>query len=45
MVSDRKIVMGISHRVLCETKFGFGGHLGRGAEPPETLIKKKNVLL
>ena len=39
MVSDKKIFMGISHRVLCKTKFGCGGHLGRGSEMTVTLLE------
>jgi hypothetical protein len=29
VVSKEKIFMWISHRVLCEAKFGYGGHLDR----------------
>ena len=32
MVSDKNILMGISHRVLCSIKFGCGGHLGRRSQ-------------
>jgi hypothetical protein len=35
MVSDKKIVMGITQRDLCKIKFGCGGHLGRRSEMPE----------
>jgi hypothetical protein len=40
MVSDKKIFMGISHRVLCWIKFGCGGHLGRCSEMPDTIWKR-----
>ena len=40
MVSDKKIVMGISHRVLCLIKFGCGGHLGRCSEMPDTILEE-----
>jgi hypothetical protein len=39
MVSDKKIFMGISHRVLCLIKFGSGGHLGRRSEMPDTILE------
>jgi hypothetical protein len=39
MVSDKKIFMRISHRVLCEIKFGCGGHLGRRSEMPDTILE------
>jgi hypothetical protein len=35
MVSNKKISIGISHRVLCKIKFGCGGHLGRRSEMPD----------
>jgi hypothetical protein len=35
MVSDKKIFMGISHRVLCLIKFGCGGLLGRRSDMPD----------
>jgi hypothetical protein len=35
MVSNKKIFMGISHRVLWYNKFGCGGHLGRRSEMPD----------
>ena len=38
MVSD-KIFMRISHRVLCEIKFGCGGHLGWKSEMPDTILE------
>ena len=40
MVSDKKIFMGISHRVLCQIKFGCGGHLGRCFEMPDTNLEE-----
>jgi hypothetical protein len=40
MVSDKKIFMGISHRVLCWIKFGCGGHLGRRSEMPDTILEE-----
>jgi hypothetical protein len=40
MVSDKKIFMGISHRVLCYIKFGCGGHLGRCSEMPDTILEE-----
>jgi hypothetical protein len=39
MVSDKKIFMGISHRVLCYIKFSCGGHLGRKSEMPNTIFE------
>ena len=39
MVSDKKIFVGISHRVLCLIKFGSGGHLGRRSEMPDTILE------
>jgi hypothetical protein len=39
MVSDKKIFMGISHRVLCKIKFGCGSHLGRRYEMPDTILE------
>jgi hypothetical protein len=39
MVSDKKIFVGISHRVLCEIKFGYGGHLGLCSEMPDTVLE------
>jgi hypothetical protein len=39
MVSNKKIFMRISHRVLCEIKFGCGGHLGRNSEMPDTILE------
>jgi hypothetical protein len=35
MVSDKKIFMGISHRVLYSIKFGCGGHLGQCSDLPK----------
>jgi hypothetical protein len=32
--------MGISHRVLCEIKFGCGGHLGRCSEMPDIILEE-----
>jgi hypothetical protein len=40
MVSDKKIFMGISHRVLCEIKFGCGSHLGQRYEIPDTILEE-----
>jgi hypothetical protein len=40
MVSDKKIVMGISLRVLCKIKFGCGGHLGRRSEMPDAILER-----
>ena len=40
MVSDKKIFMGISHRVLCLIKFGCDGHLGRCSEMPDTNLEE-----
>jgi hypothetical protein len=42
MVSDKKIFMGISHRVLCYIKFGCGGHLGLCSEMPDTILEQPN---
>jgi hypothetical protein len=42
MVSDKKIFMGISHRVLCKNKFGCGGHLGRCSEMPDTILEENH---
>jgi hypothetical protein len=39
MVSDQKIFMEISHRVLCKIKFGCGGHLGRRYEMLDTNLE------
>jgi hypothetical protein len=39
MVSDNKIFMGISHRVLCKIKFGCGGHLGGRSEMPDIILE------
>jgi hypothetical protein len=44
VVSERKIVMWISHRVLCYAKFGFGGHLGRRAEPPDIFLEDNHPM-
>jgi hypothetical protein len=38
MVSDKKIVMGISHRVICNIKFSCGGNLGRRSEMSDTIL-------
>jgi hypothetical protein len=40
MVSDKKIFMGISHRVLCYIKFTCGGHLGRRSEMLDTILEE-----
>ena len=40
MVSDKKIFIGISHRVLCKIKFGCGGHLDRCPEMPDTILEE-----
>jgi hypothetical protein len=39
MVSDKKIFMGISHRVLCLIKFGSGGYLGWRSEMLDTILE------
>jgi hypothetical protein len=39
VVSEEKIFMWISHRVLCWVKFGCGGHLGRRSEMPDTFLE------
>jgi hypothetical protein len=39
MVSDKKIFMGISHRVLCKIKFGCGSHLGQRYEMLDTILE------
>jgi hypothetical protein len=39
MVSDKKIFIGISHRVLCQIKFGCGGHPGQRFEMPNTILE------
>ena len=39
MVSDKKIFLGISYRVLCWIKFGCGGHLGRRSEMSDTILE------
>jgi hypothetical protein len=40
MVSDKKIFMGISHRVLCWINFGCGVHLGRISEMLDTFLEE-----
>jgi hypothetical protein len=40
MVSDKKIFVGISHRVLYEIKFGCGGHLGLCSEMSDTILEE-----
>jgi hypothetical protein len=40
MVSDKKMFMGISHRVLYYIKFGCGDHLGRSSEMPDTILEE-----
>jgi hypothetical protein len=40
MVSEKKIFMGISHRVPCYIKFGCGGHIGRSSEMPDTILEE-----
>jgi hypothetical protein len=42
MVSDKKIFMGISHRVLCKIKFGCGGHLGLCSEMPDKILEENH---
>jgi hypothetical protein len=37
VASEKKIFMGISHRVLCSAKFGCGGHLDLRAETPKNI--------
>jgi adenylate kinase family enzyme len=44
VVSEEKIFMWISHRVLCKAKFGCGGHLDRRAEPPVTFLEENNPM-
>ena len=46
VVSDKKILMLISHRFLhvCKTKFGCGGHLGRRAESPDTFLEENHPM-
>jgi hypothetical protein len=39
MVWDKKIFMGIYHRVLCLIKFDCGGHLGRRSEMPDSILE------
>jgi hypothetical protein len=39
-VSEKKIFMGISHRVLCYIKFGCGGHIGQSSEMPDTILEE-----
>ena len=43
VVSEEKIFMWISHRVLC-TKFGCGGHLGRRAKQPDTFLEENHPM-
>ena len=40
MVSNKKIFIGIFHRVQCKIKFGCGGHLGRSSEMPDTILEE-----
>jgi hypothetical protein len=44
VISEEKIFMWISHRVLCKAKFGCGGHLGRSAEPPDTFLEENHPM-
>jgi hypothetical protein len=44
VVSEEKIFMWISHRVLCKDKFGCGGHLDRRAEPPDTFLEENHPM-
>jgi adenylate kinase family enzyme len=44
VVSEEKIFMWISHRVLCLAKFGCGGHLDRRAEPPDTFLEENHPM-
>jgi hypothetical protein len=44
VVSEEKIVMWISNRVLCKTKFDCGGHLGRRAEPQDTFLEENHPM-
>ena len=44
VVSEEKIFMWISHRVLCSAKFGCGGHLGRRAESPDTFLEENHPM-
>jgi hypothetical protein len=44
VVSKEKIFMWISHRVLCKAKFGYGGHLDRRAEPPDTFLEENHPM-
>jgi hypothetical protein len=39
MISDKKICMGISHRILYWITFGCGDHLGRWSEMPDTIFE------
>jgi hypothetical protein len=45
MVLDKKIFMGISHRVLWEIKFGCGGHLGQRSEMPDTILEGDHPMI
>ena len=44
VVSEEKIFMWISHKVLCKAKFGCGGHLDRRAEPPDTFLEENHPM-
>ena len=44
VVSEEKIFMWISHRVLCWAKFGCRGHLGRRAEPPDIFLEENHPM-
>jgi hypothetical protein len=43
VVSEERIFMWISLRVLCWAKFGCGGHLGRRAEPLDTFFEENHL--
>jgi hypothetical protein len=44
VVSEEKILVWISHRVLCQAKFGCGGHLDRRAELPDTFLEENHPM-
>ena len=44
VVSEEKMFMWISHRVLCLAKFGCVGHLGRRATSPDTFLEENHPL-
>jgi hypothetical protein len=44
VVSEEKMFMWISHKVLCEAKFGCGSHLGRKAAPADTFLEKNHPM-